>query len=269
MDCEVITVPSNEHYQLTAESIVKELGAHHSKYQEYDIFAVVATAGTTNLGVIDDIESIAEYVNKNNIWLHVDAAYGGAGLLSDKVRELYRGIGKADSFIVDPHKWLFAPLDCAAVIYRNKNLASEVHAQKAAYLDILHEDEEGDNPSDFAFHLSRRARGLPLWFSLSVYGIDAYREAVQQSLDMANYAATQIKKKSYLSLLIEPSLSVVVFERIGWDWQDYKNWSTEQLRKQVCFVVPSMVAEKPVLRFAFTNPRTSNDIVDEILLTLK
>jgi len=269
MDCEVITVPSNERYQLTAESIIKELDAHHGKYQGYDIFAVVATAGTTNLGVIDDIESIASYANKNNIWLHVDAAYGGAGLLSDKVRELYRGIGKADSFIVDPHKWLFAPLDCAAVIYRNKHLASEVHAQKAAYLDILHEDEEGDNPSDFAFHLSRRARGLPLWFSLSVYGIDAYREAVQQSLDMANYAATQINKKSYLSLLIEPTLSVVVFERIGWDWQDYKNWSTEQLRKQVCFVVPSMVAEKPVLRFAFTNPRTSNDIVDEILLTLK
>ena len=269
MDCEVIVVPSNEHYRLTAESIVKELDAHPGKYQAYDIFAIVATAGTTNLGVIDDIESIANYANKNNIWLHIDAAYGGAGLLSDKVRELYRGIEKADSFIVDPHKWLFAPLDCAAVIYRNKHLASDVHAQKAGYLDILHEDEEGDNPSDYAFHLSRRARGLPLWFSLSVYGIDAYRKAVQQSLDMAFYAATQINKISYLSLLINPTLSVVVFERISWDWQDYKNWSNDQLRKQVCFVVPSMVGDKPVLRFAFTNPRTSNDIVDEILLSLK
>jgi len=269
MDCEVVVVPSNENYQLTGESIKKEFDIHQDKYQAYDIFSIVATAGTTNLGVIDDIESIANYANENDVWLHVDAAYGGAGLLSDKVAELYRGIEKADSFIVDPHKWLFAPLDCAAVIYRNKHIAAEVHAQQASYLDVLHEDEEGDNPSDYAFHLSRRARGLPLWFSLSVYGIDAYRRAVQSSLDIASYSATKINKASYLSLLIEPVLSVVVFERNGWDWQDYKDWSTEQLRKQVCFVVPSMVSDKPVLRFAFTNPRTSKDIVDEILLSLK
>jgi len=269
MDCEVIVVPSNDNYQLSSQGILNELEANKNNYAEYEIFAVVATSGTTNLGVIDDIQSIADYAKSNNIWLHVDGAYGGGGLLSGKVRGLYQGIEKADSFIVDPHKWLFAPLDCAAVIYRNKHLASEVHAQKASYLDVLHEDEEGGNPSDYAFHLSRRARGLPLWFSLSVYGVDAYRQAVEHSLEMADYAADQINKTPYLSLLIDPTLSVVVFERTGWNWQDYKNWSTEQLRAQVCFVVPSLVDGKPVLRFAFLNPETSTSIVDEILLSLK
>ena len=269
MDCKVIVVPTNDSFQLTRESIENELKIHSEKYRELDIFAIVATAGTTNLGVIDDIYGIAEYAKSNNIWLHVDGAYGGAGLLSPKVKDLFRGIEYADSFIVDPHKWLFAPFDCAAVIYRNKHLASEVHSQKASYLDILHDEEAGDNPSDYAFHLTRRARGLPMWFSLSVYGIKAYRQAVESSLDIAKYAADEIKKSSYLSLLIEPTLSVVAFERDNWGWEEYKNWSTEQLKKQVCFVVPSLVRGKPVFRFAFLNPETSKEIVDEILLSLE
>jgi len=268
MDCEVIVVPTNDSYQLTRESIENELKVHSEKYKELDIFAVVATAGTTNLGVIDDIYGIAKYAKSNKIWLHVDGAYGGAGLLSPKVKDLFSGIEHSDSFIVDPHKWLFAPFDCAAVIYRNKHLASEVHSQKASYLDILHDEEAGDNPSDYAFHLTRRARGLPMWFSLSVYGIKAYRQAVESSLNIAIYAADEIKKSSYLTLLIEPSLSVVAFERDNWGWEEYKNWSTEQLKKQVCFVVPSLVRGKPVFRFAFLNPETSKEIVDEILLSL-
>ena len=269
MDCEVIVVPTNDSFQLTRESIENELKVHSEKYKELDIFAIVATAGTTNLGVIDDIYGIAKYAKSNKIWLHVDGAYGGAGLLSPKVKDLFSGIEYADSFIVDPHKWLFAPFDCAAVIYRNKHLASEVHSQKASYLDILHDEEAGDNPSDYAFHLTRRARGLPMWFSLSVYGIKAYRQAVESSLNIAIYAADEIKKSSYLTLLIEPSLSVVAFERDNWGWEEYKNWSTEQLKKQVCFVVPSLVRGKPVFRFAFLNPETSKEIVDEILLSLE
>ena len=269
MDCDVIVVPTNDSFQLTRESIENELKVHSKKYKELDIFAIVATAGTTNLGVIDDIYGISEYAKSNKIWLHVDGAYGGAGLLSPKVKDLFSGIEHADSFIVDPHKWLFAPFDCAAVIYRNKHLASEVHSQKASYLDILHDEEAGDNPSDYAFHLTRRARGLPMWFSLSVYGIKAYREAVESSLNIAKYAADEIKKSSYLTLLIEPSLSVVAFERENWGWEECKNWSTEQLKKQVCFVVPSLVRGKPVFRFAFLNPETSKEIVDEILLSLE
>ena len=269
MDCDVIVIPTNDTFQLTRESIENELKTHSEKYKELDIFAIVATAGTTNLGVVDDIFSIAKFAKSNDVWLHVDGAYGGAGLLSPKVKDLFSGIEHADSFIVDPHKWLFAPFDCAAVIYRNKHLAAETHAQKASYLDILHDEEAGDNPSDYAFHLTRRARGLPMWFSLSVYGIKAYRQAVESSLNIAIYAANEIKKSSCLTLLIEPSLSVVAFERDDWGWEEYKNWSTEQLKKQVCFVVPSLVRGKPVFRFAFLNPETSKEIVDEILLSLK
>ena len=269
MDCALIIVPAAKNYQLNANTIENVINNNKQKYKNYAIFAVVATAGTTNLGVIDDIMSIIEFTKKINAWLHVDAAYGGGGLLSSKVRHLYQGIEQADSFIIDPHKWLFAPLDCAAVIYRNKYDAQKVHVQKASYLNILHEDDSGDNPADYAIHLSRRARGLPLWFSLSVYGVAAYRKAIEKSLENAQYAAKKIQTLPYLHLLMKPILSIVVFKRIGWNRQQYKKWSTQQLKNQLCFVTPSEVDNSSVLRLAFLNPETNNKIINDILLSLK
>ena len=105
-------------------------------------------------------------------WFHVDGAYGGAGLAAPSIRAMYDGIELADSFIVDPHKWLFAPFDCCALLYRDPALARAAHTQRAGYLDVL--SEAGDwNPADYAIGLTRRARGLPLWFSLAVHGTEA------------------------------------------------------------------------------------------------
>ena len=95
-------------------------------------FAVVATCGTTNFGIIDDLASVAEVCREFGIWFHVDGAYGGAGLAAPSVRHLYAGIEHCDSFIVDPHKWLFAPFDCCALLYREPALARAAHTQKAA-----------------------------------------------------------------------------------------------------------------------------------------
>src|ERR1035437_2842933 len=132
------------------------------------VIGVVATSGTTNAGIVDDLEGLGSYARENELWFHVDGAYGGAALFSSE-RELLRGIGHADRFIVDPHKWLFGPLDCCALIYRDPSLARHFLAQQAGYLDVLHGGDEDNydwNPSDFAIHLSRRARALPFWVSL-------------------------------------------------------------------------------------------------------
>jgi aromatic-L-amino-acid/L-tryptophan decarboxylase len=128
--------------------------------------AVVVTAGTTNAGIVDDLAGAAAVAREHGLWLHVDGAYGGAGLFAPSVRPKYDGIEHADSFIVDPHKWLFAPYDCAALLYRDPALARSVHKQDASYLDVIHDTPSEWNPTDYAYHLTRRARGLPLWFSL-------------------------------------------------------------------------------------------------------
>jgi aromatic-L-amino-acid/L-tryptophan decarboxylase len=227
--------------------------------------AVVATSGTTNAGIIDDLAGAAAVAREHGLWFHVDGAYGGAGLFAPSVRHRYVGIEHADSFIVDPHKWLFAPFDCAALLYRDPALARSVHKQDASYLDVIHETPGEWNPTDYAYHLTRRARGLPLWFSLSVYGVDAYSEAIETAIGLARRTAAEIRMRDNLELIREPELGVVLFRRRGWDTGQYNRWADRLLRDQIAFIPPSAWEGETVARFAFLHPHTSMDLVRQIL----
>lgn len=232
------------------------------------VFAVVATAGTTNAGIVEDLEGVSAVASRVGMWMHVDAAYGGAALLAPSVRQRFRGIEHADSLVVDPHKWLYAPFDCAALIYREPQLARAFHTQQASYLDVIHERPTEWNPSDYAFHLTRRARGLPLWFSLAVHGSDAYRDAIETVLATTRAAAARIAATPELELIREPELSIVLFRRVGWGPDDYQRWSDELLTAQTAFIAPSSWHGETVARLAFLHPGTPLDLVDEILATM-
>ena len=228
------------------------------------VVGVVATAGTTNAGIIDDLSGISEVARQHEMWFHVDAAYGGAALLAPSVREQFKGIENADSITMDPHKWWFAPFDVAAIIYRDPKLAASVHTQDASYLDVLHEDESLINPTDLAYHLTRRARGLPLWFSVAVNGTDAYRDAVEASIALTNEVADLIREHESLELVIEPSLSIVLWRRKGWSAQDYRQLQDRLIESQTAFVTPTSWQGETVGRFAFVHPGTTLEIVKEV-----
>ena len=257
MDVDVLEVPGDERGRLLGGALHAMVGALPEDVRD-GIFAVVATAGTTNLGVIDDIAGIAAVTDEHGWWLHVDGAYGGAGLAAPSVRHLYAGVEQADSFIVDPHKWLFAPFDSCALIYRDPVQARAAHTQHAGYLDPVTVEGEW-NPSDFAIQLTRRARGLPFWFSLAVHGTDAYRVAVEQTLTVARAGADLIRAAEHVRLLVEPDLTVLVFERVGWDVEDYTRWTARLLDEQVAFVTPTRHAGQACTRFAIVNPLTTAD----------
>jgi len=227
--------------------------------------AVVATSGTTNAGIIDDLAGVAAVAREHGLWFHVDGAYGGAGLFAPSIRRRFDGIEHADSFIVDPHKWLFAPFDCAALLYRDPSLARSVHRQDASYLDVIHDAPGEWNPTDYAYHLTRRARGLPLWFSLAVYGTDAYSEAIETAIALARETAAEIRARDNLELIREPALGVVLFRRRGWDSGQYARWADQLLHDQVAFIPPSAWEGETVARFAFLHPDTSMDLVRAIL----
>ncbi|WP_446667009.1 pyridoxal phosphate-dependent decarboxylase family protein [Flexivirga sp. B27] len=257
MDAELVPVPADDTLRLTGDALREALLREGPE----TFFAVVATAGTTNLGVIDDLESVAAVCQEFGIWFHVDGAYGGAGLAAPSVRKRYKGVELCDSFIVDPHKWLFAPFDCCALLYRDPALARAAHTQHASYLDVLNEAPDW-NPTDYSVGLTRRARGLPFWFSLVANGTDAYTEAIERTLDVARFAARQINERPEFELVREPDLSVVAFRRVGWDAQDYQEWSDGLLQRQEAFVVPSAHDGETIARFAIVNPNTTeNDIV--------
>jgi L-2,4-diaminobutyrate decarboxylase len=232
------------------------------------VFAVVATGGTTNFGIVDELRGIGELANSLGIWFHIDGAYGLAGVLSPKYKHLFDGSELADSFIVDPHKWLFAPYDACALVYRDPKIARATHTQHGEYLEALN-DSGLWNPADYAFGLTRRTRGLPLWFSLATHGIQKYREAIEQNIDLAHEVASLIKTMDHVELVREPELSVVVFERKGWELADYNAWSDKLLRDEIGFVVPSSHKGKPNTRFAIVNPLTSFERLTEILESMK
>lgn len=259
MDVEIIKAPVDANGHLRGDSVATALS------QAGDgVFAIVATAGTTNFGIVDKLDEIAKVANENKIWFHVDGAYGLAGILSSESRNLFAGVEKADSFIVDPHKWLFAPFDACALVYRNPELGRAAHTQHGEYLDTL--TESGDwNPSDYAYNLTRRPRGLPLWFSLATHGIAAYREGVRKNIQLARQIADEIKQRPDFELVREPELSVVVFTKTGWDLAKYDAWSAKLLARGEAFVVPSSHQGQPNARFAIVNPRTDLNALIAIL----
>lgn len=264
MDAELVGVPGDDGWRLTGPALREVIEAHGPE----TFFAVVATAGTTNFGIVDDLASVARVCQEFGIWFHVDGAYGGAGLAAPSVRGMYAGIEHCDSFIVDPHKWLFAPFDCCALLYREPQLARAAHTQKAGYLDVLTEAEEW-NPTDYSVGLTRRARGLPFWFSLVVNGTDAYAAAVERTLEVARFAEEEVARRPSLELVRERDLSVVVFRRVGWQPADYQAWSDRMLEEEFAFVVPTTHDGETLARFAVVNPATTEDDIRAILDTME
>ena len=265
MDVDILKIETNSELRLDGEHVAKAIDELHATTNKR-VFAIVGTAGSTNLGIVDDLASLAKTAKERNIWFHVDGAYGLAGLCAPSVRHLYQGVEDADSFIVDPHKWLFAPFDACALVYRNPHLAKQTHTQHASYLETLHDDSW--SPSDYAIHLTRRVRGLPFWFSLAAHGTDAYSQAVEAGIRLAKESAKRIAAHPNLELVREPELSIVAFTRKGWTPAQYQQWSDALLEKQIGFIPPSKHAGESILRFAFVNPWTSMDDVQMILDTL-
>ena len=267
MDAIVLNVPADANGVMTGANFGACADAYLLANPTHRIFAVVATAGTTNLGIIDDLDGVGLAAIERDIWFHVDGAYGLAALCAPSVRPLFNGVERADSLIVDPHKWLFAPFDACALIYRDPTIAKRAHTQHASYLDTL-EDPNEWNPSDYAIHLTRRPRGLPFWFSLAANGTREYAEAMQQTLDVAQHAADLVRNHVDLELIHEPQLSIVAFKRKGWAAADYERWSDKLLADQIGFVVPSAHKGEPILRFAIVNPWTTEKDIADILATL-
>lgn len=264
MDVDIVLAEPSAEGRLSPDAVEDAL----SSQPRNSVFAIVATGGTTNFGIVDELRGIGEFAKKQGIWFHIDGAYGLAGILSHKYKHLFDGSELADSFIVDPHKWLFAPYDACALVYRNPEIARATHTQHGEYLETLTESGLW-NPSDYSFGLTRRTRGLPLWFSLATHGVAKYREAIEYNIDVAHEVAEVIRSMDHVELVRDPELSVVVFERKGWGIDEYNAWSDKLLKDEIGFVVPSSHKGKPNTRFAIVNPLTSVKLLTQILESMK
>jgi glutamate/tyrosine decarboxylase-like PLP-dependent enzyme len=251
MDVDVVAVATDDRGRMTGTALREALDGVDG------VFAVVANGGSTNVGAVDALDQVADACEAHELWLHVDGAYGLAALCAPSARRHFIGIERVDSFGVDPHKWLFAPYDCAALVYRNPALGAAAHCQHAEYLDAV--DHAEWNPSDYAYHLSRRARGLSLWFALATYGTKAFSDAVETTLDLARRLADEVCRRAAFELLLEPQLSVVVFEQRGWVDEQYQAWSHSRAKDGVALVVPTKWEGRTCWRMCIVNPLTTLD----------
>ncbi|PKD18445.1 glutamate decarboxylase [Salegentibacter salinarum] len=268
IDADVVMIDCEEE-NLTGRELQNGINELEEKDRSR-LFAVVATGGTTNAGIIDQLDTIADVCEKEKVWFHVDCAYGGGALAAPSVRHLFNGIERADSITIDPHKWLFSPYDCGAVIYKDLELAKNAHSQKGAYLEIFKDEgAEGFNPADYQIQLTRRIRGMPLWFSLAMHGTNKYRQAIETGISLAQIAAKKIEKRENLELVRPASLSVVLFRRKDWTPEQYRDWTYKNHRDGFALVTPTTWKKETVVRFCFINPDTTEKDIDMILDTLE
>ena len=255
---DVVVVPTGDDGRFTGAALRAVVGDRR------DVGLVIASAGSTNAGVVDDLAGLADVAHSQGAWLHVDGAYGAAAVLLPERRALFDGIERADSVIVDPHKWLFAPEGSCALLYREPALAAAVHTQHGPYIDVLHTGDPDWNPSDYGYQLTRRATGLPLWFALAVHGVDAHVEAVRVGVRLAGLAAQRFALLPGVEMVMDPPLGVVLFRRQGWDAARWRAWAAQLLADGVAFVAPTTWKGEPVGRLVFMHPRTPDSIIDQL-----
>ena len=172
---------------------------------------IVASAGTTNTGAVDDLEGLADLARDHGLWLHVDAAYGGFFVMTERGKRAMAGMERADSITVDPHKGMFLPYGTGCLLVRDGKALKAPHESSTGYLPPLHDDALAQDFCEYSPELSRDFRGLRVWLSLKIFGARAFREALDEKLDLATRAAREIAAIPGLELLGEPALSLVAF----------------------------------------------------------
>jgi glutamate/tyrosine decarboxylase-like PLP-dependent enzyme len=172
---------------------------------------VAANAGATNTGAVDPLDALADLCEEKRLWLHVDAAYGGFAVLTERGRAELSGLERADSVTLDPHKWLYQPIECGSVFVRDGRRLQEAFTINPDYLADYKSDEV--NFADRGVQLTRGARALKIWLSINYFGLDAFRQAIDRAIDLAHGAEAQIRASSALELLSPASLGIVCFRR--------------------------------------------------------
>ena len=220
----------------------------------YTPFAVVATVGTTSVTAVDPVPALADICRREGLWLHVDAAYGGAAAVLDTHRWVLAGCDRADSVVVNPHKWLFTPIDCSVLYCRREDVLKQAFSLTPAYLTTT--DGDVRNLMDYGASLGRRFRGLKLWFVLRAFGIDGARVRIAAHIEMARQLRAWIEKDGDYEVLAPTLFSTVVFRHRGGDAvneriHDAVNASGE------AFISHTDVRGRYALRIAIGNLRTT------------
>jgi len=205
----VRVLPTDDAWRLRAESVRDAVAIDRSAGRVP--FLVVASAGTTNTGAIDDLPAIADLCVRESLWLHVDAAYGAFAALTPSGREQLRGIERADSVVLDPHKWLFVPFECGCLLAREPATLKAAFHIFPEYLKDVAPGEEEINFADYGEQLTRYARALKIWLSVRTFGVAPIRAMIERGIGLAEYVERRVRRETGMEVLASAQLGIVCF----------------------------------------------------------
>ena len=234
-------------------------------------FLVIASAGTTDTGAIDPLDKIADIAEENDLWFHIDAAYGGFFILVDDKKEAFKGIERSDSLVIDPHKGLFLPYGLGAVLVKDKQAVYHSHVYRANYMQDAVAEETPVNPADVSPELTKHFRSLRMWLPLQLHGLDPFVACLEEKLLLTTYFRNRLKEIGF-ELGPEPDLSVSYFWYPSPDGDD--NAFNEKLLKEThkdgeVFLSSTIIDGKFVIRMAILSFRTKLETIDRAIVMLQ
>ena len=265
----VVAIPTDDEYRLRGADLEGRIEADRRAGRRP--FLVIASAGTTNTGAVDDLNGVADVAEREGLWFHVDAAYGGFFALTSRGRAAMRGIERADSVTLDPHKGLFLPYGTGALVVRDGDALHGAHSMFADYMPPM---QDGRERIDFCEHgpeLSRDFRGLRIWLPFKMHGAGAFREALDEKLDLARLAAEELKKIPGIEIVAPPVLSVTAFRLVeDGDDDDLANRRNEELLRRInrrgrVWLTATTLGGRFVIRICVLSFRTHEDRLREAI----
>jgi aromatic-L-amino-acid decarboxylase len=270
------TVATNADGEMQVDALASAIRADRAAGRH--LVAVVANAGDVNVGAIDPLDAIADVCKAERVWLHIDASYGGFAAAVPRLRDVFRGMARADSISLDPHKWLFAPLDAGCVLVRDPAHLRRAFSHGAAYIDVVADRDM----SDFAFwdvspELSRRFRALKIWFALKCHGADAFVRVIEGNIALAQQLAEAIDASSDFERLAPVPLSIVCFRYVpralAGDTTALNDFNRELMvevqRAGDAYVSNAMIGDAFALRACIVNHRTREDDLSALLGSIR
>jgi aromatic-L-amino-acid decarboxylase len=227
-------------------------------------FLVAGSAGTTATGAVDDLQALARIAREHAMWFHVDGAYGAFFNLTERGRARLRSMAEADSVVLDPHKTLFLPFGTGALVVRDAAKLRRAHSMHADYLPAFQEEDELVDFCELSPELSRDFRGLRVWLPLKLFGIEPFREQLDEKLDLAEYAAAKLHEIDGVEVVAEPQLSILAFRVAGDDARNREVLRRINARNRV-MLTPAIVGGRFVIRICIVSHRTHRDRVDMAL----
>lgn len=252
-------LPVDERFRIRIDALEEAIA--RDRTEGWTPFLIAGSAGTTNTGAVDDLAALARVAREQNAWFHVDGAYGALFMLTARGRATLRGIEEADSIILDPHKTLFLPFGTGALVVRDARTLRRAHSLHADYLPEMQQEDELVDFCEISPELSRDFRGLRVWLPLKMFGIEPFREQLDEKLDLIAYAVEELRKIEGIEIVAEPQLTIFAFAFRG----DTRALLDRINARKRVMLTPAVLDGRFVIRVAIVSHRTHRERVDMLL----